>query len=88
MSPIYTSILMNGQGPYSVLNKSLLFFTESKTEYSASRVVAWHDERTSTLSPSNIRVVSPICGRKTTITGNGDHQIGLIFWFFSIKGKE
>jgi hypothetical protein len=40
MSPIYTSILMNGQAPYSVLNKSLLFFTESKTEYSASRVVA------------------------------------------------
>jgi hypothetical protein len=40
MSPIHTSILMNGQAPYSVLNKSLFFFNESKTEYSAFRVAA------------------------------------------------
>ncbi|HET6995987.1 MAG TPA: hypothetical protein VFI06_13435, partial [Chitinophagaceae bacterium] len=51
----------------------------SKTEYSASRVVVLHDARTSTLSPSNSGVISPICCRKTTVIGNGDHQIGLIF---------
>jgi hypothetical protein len=82
------SIKLIGQAPYSVLVKSLFMFIEKKTEYSAFRVVALYAARSSALSPSNSGVVSPICCRKTTDIGHGGHQIGLIFWFFSIKGKE
>jgi len=33
-------------------------------------------------------VVSPVRCRKCTAIGNDDYRTGLIFCFFSIKGKE
>ena len=80
--------LKYGSAPCSVLVWSLLNFSEGKTEHSATWVFANHAAKTTTLSTSKIRVVLPIRCRETAACGNDDYRIGLIFCFFSIKGKE